>query len=66
MYLLRIYYVFIIYLLRIYQEIDGARCSPLKVERDTYQHGHSTPEMAGRFAAKVRAERLVLTHFSAR
>lgn len=48
------------------REIDGNKCSPKKVERDTYQHGHSTPEMAGRFAARVNAERLVLTHFSAR
>jgi len=29
-------------------------------------HGHSTPEMAGYFAAKVQAKKLVLTHFSQR
>ncbi|KAJ7374382.1 Zinc phosphodiesterase ELAC protein 1 [Desmophyllum pertusum] len=26
-------------------------------------HGHSTPEMAGHFAAKIKARKLVLTHF---
>lgn len=29
-------------------------------------HGHSTPEMAGYFAAKVNAKKLILTHFSQR
>ena len=36
------------------------------MERDAIQHGHSTPQMAGAFAKRVNAERLVLTHFSPR
>jgi len=36
------------------------------VTRDTIVHGHSTPYMAGEFAKRVRAKRLVLNHFSAR
>lgn len=35
-------------------------------ERVTISHGHSTPQMAGRFAAAVRAKRLLLNHFSPR
>jgi hypothetical protein len=35
-------------------------------EADTILHGHSTPQMAGRFAARVGAKRLLLTHFSPR
>ena len=37
-----------------------------QLERDTLKHGHSTPEMAGRFAAEVKAKSLLLTHFSPR
>jgi len=29
-------------------------------------HGHSTPEMAGHFAGKIKAKKLILTHFSQR
>lgn len=36
------------------------------VRAKTITHGHSTPEMAGRFARDVRAATLVLTHFSTR
>lgn len=37
-----------------------------RLERDTFVHGHSTPQMAGRFASRIRAKRLILTHFSPR
>ena len=37
-----------------------------RLERDTFNHGHSTPQMAGRFAHRIGAKRLVLTHFSPR
>lgn len=36
------------------------------VTRDAVVHGHSTPEIAGLFAKKVNAKRLLLNHFSAR
>jgi ribonuclease Z len=36
------------------------------VERTTIAHGHSTPQMAGRFAARIKAKQLILTHFSSR
>ena len=36
------------------------------IERETRSHGHSTPEMAGRFCRKIRAKRLILSHFSPR
>ena len=36
------------------------------VTKDTRIHGHSTPPMAGEFAKKVNAKRLLLNHFSAR
>lgn len=37
-----------------------------EVTRDAVIHGHSTPQIAGRFAKSVKAKRLVLNHFSAR
>jgi ribonuclease Z len=37
-----------------------------EVEETTKQHGHSTPQMAGDFAKRCEAKRLVLTHFSQR
>lgn len=43
-----------------------AGTTPADVTRDTTQHGHSTPEMAGRFARRIGARALVLHHFSAR
>jgi ribonuclease Z len=36
------------------------------VTRDAVIHGHSTPYIAGDFAKRVRAKRLVMNHFSAR
>jgi ribonuclease Z len=36
------------------------------VQRDAVVHGHSTPTLAGEFAKRVNAKRLVLNHFSAR
>ena len=36
------------------------------VTRDAILHGHSTPELAGLFAKKVNAKRLLLNHFSSR
>ena len=37
-----------------------------EVHRDTAKHGHSTPQVAGNFAKRVGAKRLVLNHFSPR
>ena len=37
-----------------------------EVEQNAIEHGHSTPQMAGRFARKLRAKQLLLNHFSAR
>eukprot|EP00804_Cyclotella_cryptica_P023152 CCRYP_000364-RA/>CCRYP_000364-RA protein AED:0.23 eAED:0.23 QI:178/1/1/1/1/1/3/52/755 len=36
------------------------------VTRDAKIHGHSTPLMAGEFAKRINAKKLVLNHFSAR
>eukprot|EP00523_Entomoneis_sp_CCMP467_P000091 CAMPEP_0168754586 /NCGR_PEP_ID=MMETSP0724-20121128/19583_1 /TAXON_ID=265536 /ORGANISM="Amphiprora sp., Strain CCMP467" /LENGTH=605 /DNA_ID=CAMNT_0008803081 /DNA_START=295 /DNA_END=2115 /DNA_ORIENTATION=+ len=36
------------------------------VTKDAIIHGHSTPQIAGRFAQQVGASRLILNHFSAR
>ncbi len=36
------------------------------VEKRTKSRGHSTPQMAGRFAKRIGAGRLALNHFSAR
>jgi ribonuclease Z len=49
------------------REMDaGKHADPRALERDTFSHGHSTPQMAGRFAKQVQARRLLLTHFSPR
>ena len=36
------------------------------VEEKSKGHGHSTPQMAGAFATRIQAKKLVLNHFSAR
>lgn len=36
------------------------------LERETISHGHSTSDMAGAFAARIRARHLLLTHFSSK
>lgn len=36
------------------------------VEQRTRSRGHSTPQMAGAFAKRIRAKQLILNHFSAR
>ncbi|KAK7054211.1 Metallo-hydrolase oxidoreductase [Favolaschia claudopus] len=36
------------------------------IEERTRSRGHSTPQMAGAFAKRIRAKRLILNHFSAR
>lgn len=49
----------------------GAKKSPQAslgdmLRQDTIYHGHSTPEMAAKFAQQINAKQLVLTHFSAK
>jgi len=46
--------------------VDLDKKRPFEVERVARQHGHSTPQMAGRLARKLNADHLVLTHFSPR
>lgn len=38
----------------------------IQIENETIKHGHSTPQMAGRFAKLLGASKLILTHFSSR
>jgi ribonuclease Z len=38
----------------------------VELEKETKFRGHSTPEMAGNFAASINAKQLILTHFSPR
>lgn len=50
-----------------FREQDSARHpTEAHLERDTFAHGHSTPQMAGKFCKQVGARKLVLTHFSPR
>jgi ribonuclease Z len=37
-----------------------------EVEERAKDHGHSTPQMAGKFAKQIGCKKLILTHFSAR
>lgn len=49
-------------------DIEGAREPPTfeEVEQRAREHGHSTPQMAAAFAKKIRAKKLLMTHFSSR
>lgn len=44
----------------------GDRGGYSKLERETFAHGHSTPQMAGRIAKAFGARALMLNHFSQR
>lgn len=48
------------------KEIDSYKTTLNAVTHDAIEHGHSTPQMAGSFAKKINAKRLILTHFSPR
>ena len=43
-----------------------AGTNPAAVTKDAKVHGHSTPYIAGEFAKRVNAKRLILNHFSSR
>jgi ribonuclease Z len=38
----------------------------MDLTRDTIKHGHSTPQMTGKFAKQLGAKRLIMNHFSPR
>lgn len=40
--------------------------TPASVREYAIQNGHSTPDMAGKFAKSIRARGLIMTHFSTR
>lgn len=44
--------------------LRGDKKTPEFIQEKTIAKGHSTPAMAGSFARRVNAERLVLNHFS--
>ena len=46
--------------------VDKDDETPQSVQFNAIAHGHSTPIMAGKFAQKIGAKRLILNHFSAR
>lgn len=46
--------------------LDKPGTTQQEVEARTKDHGHSTPHMAGDFAKRLGAKRMILTHFSAR
>jgi ribonuclease Z len=49
-----------------YLPASGDRGGVVAHQRETARHGHSTPQMAGRFARRVGAKALLLSHFSQR
>merc|ERR1712150_10468 len=46
--------------------VDTKETTIQMVTKDAMTHGHSTPYMAGEFARRIGAKRLVLNHFSGR
>ncbi|RYH22012.1 MBL fold metallo-hydrolase [archaeon] len=49
------------------EEYDKTRYASYdQLQRDTLSRGHSTPQMAGSFAKRINAKKLILTHFSPR
>ena len=46
--------------------LDSRDSNPSTVTREAIFHGHSTPQIAGEFAKRIKAKRLILNHFSAR
>ena len=47
-------------------ERTGRNRTKESVQKKAVERGHSTPEMAGAFARRVGAERLVMNHIGAR
>jgi len=45
--------------------LDGEK-SYAEIELDTLQHGHYTPQLAGKLAKTINPKQLILTHFSSR
>lgn len=48
------------------ESITGRNRTVVSVHRTSMERGHSTPDMAGRFAKAIEADRLVLNHIGGR